>query len=60
MKSNLVDIACSVHMETPRAWLINDGHREVWIPKSQAEVQGEGKNTVIVMPEWLAKKCELI
>jgi hypothetical protein len=60
MKSSLVDIACFVRTETPRAWLINDGHREVWIPKSQCEVQGEGKNTVIVMPYWLAHSKELI
>ncbi len=32
MKSDLVDIACFVRMETPRAFLINDGHREVWVP----------------------------
>ena len=39
MKSDLVDIACFVFMETPRAFLINDGHREVWVPRSQCEVE---------------------
>jgi hypothetical protein len=60
-KSGLVDIACFVRMETPRAFLINDGHREVWIPKSQCEVEQVGdKSSICTMPEWLAKKCELI
>ncbi len=60
MKSDLVDIACFVRMETPRAFLINDGRREVWVPKSQVEMHDEGKNHICVMPEWLAKEKELI
>jgi len=67
VKSDLVDIACFVRMETPRAFLINDGHREVWVPKSQCEVEysnhsqsDEPSNAICTMPEWLAKEKELI
>jgi len=60
MKSDLVDIACFVRMETPRAYLINDGHREVWVPKSQCEVERGDKTSICTMPEWLAKEKELI
>lgn len=60
MKSDLVDIACQLRHETPRAWLIFDGHREVWIPKSQAELAYDSTGHVITMPEWLARKTELI
>ena len=59
MKPALVDIACFIRTETPRAWLINDGKREVWVPKSQAEVD-EDHGTIITMPEWLAKEKGLI
>jgi RNase P/RNase MRP subunit p29 len=59
--SKLVDIACFVRTETARAWRINDGHREVWIPKSQCEVEVIGTASAIAtMPEWLAKEKELI
>lgn len=65
MKSNLVDIACFVRMETSRAVLINDGHREVWLPKSQVEVDEAGSTNgelcaTVTMPFWLAKSKELI
>lgn len=53
----LTDIAANVHMETARAWLINDGFKEVWIPKSQCERNDDGTFT---MPEWLAKEKGLI
>lgn len=42
-----------------------DGHRDVWLPKSMIEVEwkdGEGDRgpAIVTLPEWLAKKNELI
>jgi len=51
----LVDISCEVMGETNAAYRIYDGTTTEWIPKSQVELHREGRNTVVVMPEWLAK-----
>jgi hypothetical protein len=59
-KSDLIDLAVEIRHETALAYLVHDGHRDVWIPKSQCEVCTEGKATTITLPEWLAKKTELI
>jgi hypothetical protein len=53
----LVDIAAELRHETLKAFLIFDGGTEVWVPKSLVENNGDGTFT---MPEWLAKKLELI
>ena len=55
--SNLVDIAAEVRRETERAWLVFDGEREVWLPKSQCE---RNPDKTFTMPEWLASEKELI
>ena len=60
---NEVEIACEVRRETDSAYLINDGTREAWIPKSQVsdvEETSEGVVTSIFIPEWLAEREELI
>ena len=60
-KSDLVDITCMVKHETKAAWLINDGAKDVWIPKSQCEVEIVGTAAAIAtMPEWLAHEKGLI
>ena len=52
--ARLVDIACIIRHETPRAWLIDAGGKEpVWIPKSQAQIN-EDHGTILTLPEWLA------
>jgi len=56
----LIDIACEVKIETDSAWLINDGTKEAWLPKSQVEMHVEDKGTTAVMPEWLAQEKGLI
>lgn len=56
----LVDLAVEIRHDTPLAWLVHDGHRDVFVPKSQCEVTETRGPSVITMPEWLAKKCELI
>jgi hypothetical protein len=53
----LVDIAAELRHETLKAWLIYDGDQEMWVPKSLVENNSDGTFT---MPEWLAKKIELI
>lgn len=51
MKSELIDIALLIKHETDKAWLVNDGDNDVWLPKSQADNNEDGTFT---MPEWLA------
>jgi hypothetical protein len=54
--SDLVDIACTLKHETAKAYLVNDGSKDVWVPKSKCEyVHG-----VLVLPSWLAKDKGLI
>jgi hypothetical protein len=54
----LVDIAAELRHETLKAYLIFDGDQEVWVPKSLVEYDKDSKT--FTMPEWLAKKMELI
>ena len=56
-KSELVDLALELRYETALAYLVHDGHRDVWLPKSMVEYDNK---TIFTMPEWLAKKKELI
>lgn len=56
-RSDLVDIKAELIHETEKAYLINDGDREVWIPKSQVEFDGDRTFT---MKERLAKEKWLI
>lgn len=53
MKSDLVDIAAELKVETPAAFKIFDGTTTEWVPKSQVERNDDGTFT---MPEWLAKE----
>ncbi|UFX42164.1 hypothetical protein HAP47_0023170 [Bradyrhizobium sp. 41S5] len=53
MKSDLVDIAAELKVETPAAFKIFDGKTTEWVPKSQVERNDDGTWT---MPEWLAKE----
>ena len=55
--NSLVDIAAQIRHETAKAWLLFDGTREAWVPKSQVEDNGDGTFT---LPLWLAEKCEFI
>lgn len=50
-RNDLIEVAAEIHHETEKAWLLFDGEREEWVPKSQAEDNGDGTFT---MPEWLA------
>ena len=55
--SELIEIAAEIRHETEKAYLLFDGTREAWVPKSQVEDNGDG---TFAMPEWLAMKCEFI
>lgn len=65
MKSDLIDLAVEIRHTTAKAYLVHDGHRDVWLPKSMVEVEwakGEGDrgSAIVTLPEWLAQKTELI
>lgn len=51
--SKLFDLAAQITAETGKAWKLDDGTRQEWVPKSQVEDNGDGTFT---MPEWLAKE----
>ena len=56
-KMNKIEICLEIKKETKMAFLVSDGDEEVWLPKSQIELDqdgGEGDTVIINMPEWLA------
>lgn len=57
MKSDLIDIALLVKHETEKSWLVNDGDKDVWLPKSQAE---KNDDNTFTMQEWLAVEKRFI
>lgn len=56
-RSDLIGIAAEMRRETDAALLLFDGTKEVWVPKSQVEDNGDG---TFAMPEWLAEKKGLL
>ena len=67
--AKLCDIACTIYMETVKAWLVDAGTGEkVWLPKSIVEIDDPNKETlwdnrapkIATMPEWLAKEKGLL
>lgn len=57
MPKELYDMQATIEVETDRAWLLNDGTKRVWVPKSQVEDNRDGTFT---MPLWLAKDKGLV
>lgn len=58
---NYIEITGEWRAETDRAIRINDGTKDVWLPKSQLEnIEMDGFIVTITMPEWLAHDKELI
>ena len=57
-----VEIAVEIHAKTDKAYLIYDGNKEVWIPKSQVNdyCEENGEITSIFVSEWLALDKGLI
>ena len=56
-RSDLVDIAAELAHQTDDAFLLFDGDKPVWVPKSLVEDNNDG---TFAMPEWLAKEKGLI
>lgn len=55
-KSDRHCINCELIRETHSAWLINDGEKEHWLPKSQCELDSRADGTWdAFVPQWLAK-----
>ena len=51
--SRLTEVAAIIRHETPGAYLLFDGAREEWVPKSVVE---DNKDGTFTMPEHLAKE----
>lgn len=49
----LYDFAAELKHETDGAFLVTDGDKDYWLPKSLTENNGDGTFT---LPEWLAVK----
>lgn len=61
MSERLTDVVCILKHETKAAWLVNNGDKDVWLPKSQCEIElGKNMSCVVTLPEWLAQEKELI
>ena len=59
--AKLCDVAVLLKHETMKAYLVNDGANDVWLPKSMVEIEIVGdKSSIVTMPEWLAKEKGLI
>lgn len=54
----IIEIAGQLRHETERAYLLFDGDKEVWLPKSSCE--WDASDNTMQMPEWLAMEKELI
>lgn len=50
-EAQLFDFSGTLKRETDAALLVNDGTRDVWLPKKLTEDNGDGTFTI---PEWLA------
>lgn len=58
---DLVDIAGEVHAWTEKGVKFFDGKVSVWLPRSQVEVNDDGRRRhTVTMPEWLALEKGLI
>ena len=49
--AKLFDFAAELKHETDKAFLVNDGDADYWLPKQFTENNGDGTFT---LPEWLA------
>ncbi len=62
MSNELVEVTVEIKRETEKAYLVNDGETETWIPKSQIdeEMEVNGGAVVLAIPGWLAEEKELV
>lgn len=50
-KHDIIEISADLRLETDKAFLLYDGDKEAWVPKSQVENNSDG---TFSMPAWLA------
>jgi hypothetical protein len=66
MGVDTVTLMLDILRETEAAFLVSDGDREVWLPKSQIgnadELEGVNcmEDIEVIVPEWLAEEKGLI
>jgi hypothetical protein len=60
MTDKVVDIAVELRHETEKAYFVNTGEGEMWLPKSQVEYYKERTTEIVTMPYWLAREKGLI
>ena len=55
-RSELCDITVKLVYETPKAWLVDDGTRKEWFPKSlyECDENSDGTHT-LTGPEYMLK-----
>jgi hypothetical protein len=60
-QNEVVDLTVERRHTTPKAVLIFDGDKEVWVPLSFCEIEEkQGSTIVLTVPTWFAKKEGLI
>jgi hypothetical protein len=61
-KTKLIDLTVTLVHETEKAWLIDDGTKKTWVPKSWAELEKnpDGKTWTLTINEEQALEKELI
>lgn len=59
-----IDVTCLRESPSGKAWLVTNGSKESWIPKSQVIDEEEelrpGLATKIELPAWLLESEELV
>jgi len=55
--SELFEVVAELRHETKLAYLLFDGTKEAWVPKSQVQDNGDGTFT---LPIWLAEKVGFV
>ncbi len=63
MSSELYDFAADMRHETELAWLVHNGEKEVWVPKSLGEwepARGKPGHGTMTVPEWWAYQEDLL
>lgn len=60
MAKELVDLELTLMHETDKAYLVSDGSKQNWLPKSMVEMDSVGTQKVFIMPEWLAIEKGLV
>lgn len=60
-QSDLIDLSVLFVRETEKAWCVDaGGKKDVWLPKSQCQLERGVRVDTLTLPEWLAKEKELI